>query len=293
MEIRHGLSGVELMTNSGDANAVYSLGSSVGETERLKHQADELKPESSELLARVGLSSGQSALDLGCGPRGVLELLIDRVSPGGTVIGVDADLAHVELADALAQAAANGRGLREVKVVLADARATGLPSDTFDVVHTRTLLVTIPQPGEVVAEMVRLARPGGRVAAMEPDTEYSMCYPPNAAIDRISELFDATFERNGADARVGRRVSELFRHAGLVDVSVEARTQSYAAGHSRRTVRLDLLRAMRTQVVALGLATESELDELDAEARAHLADPETVMVFGHMFLVWGRKSDQP
>jgi hypothetical protein len=31
-------------------------------------------------------------------------------------------------------------------------------------VHARTLLVTIPEPAEVLAEMVRLARPGGWVA---------------------------------------------------------------------------------------------------------------------------------
>ncbi len=128
---------------------------------------------------------------------------------------------------------------------------------------------------------------------MEPDTEFAMCYPPDPALARADELFQATFERNGADARIGRRVAELFRRAGLEDVSFEVRAQAYPAGHSRRTIRLDLLRAMRTQVVTLGLATESELDDLDAEARAHLADPETVMVFGHMFLTWGRKPERP
>jgi SAM-dependent methyltransferase len=280
------------MTHSDDANAVYSLGSSVEETERLKRQADELTPESSDLLTRVGLGPGQRVIDLGCGPRGVLDLLIDRVSPGGTVMGVDADPAHVDLADAFARATATGRELSDVKVILADARATGLPSETFDVVHARTLLVTVPQPGEVVAEMVRLARPGGWVAAMEPDTEFAMSYPPDAALDRADELFHAVFERNGADARIGRRVPELFRRAGLLGVSFEVRAQAYPAGHSRRTIRLDLLQAMRSQVLALGLATEPELVQLDAEARAHLADPETVMLFGHMFLAWGHKPEQ-
>jgi hypothetical protein len=127
---------------------------------------------------------------------------------------------------------------------------------------------------------------------MEPDTEFAMCYPPDAVLDRAEELFQATFERNGADARIGRRVPELFRRAGLEEVSFEVRAQSYPAGHSRRTIRLDLLRAMRPQVLALGLATEPELAQLDAEARAHLADPETVMLFGHMFLTWGRKPER-
>jgi hypothetical protein len=50
--------------------AVYPLGSSAGESARLRRQADELAPDSAALLDRVGLRPGQSAIDLGCGPRG-------------------------------------------------------------------------------------------------------------------------------------------------------------------------------------------------------------------------------
>jgi hypothetical protein len=88
---------------------------------------------------------------------------------------------------------------------------------------------------------------------------------------------------------IGRRVSELFRQAGLTDVGVESRAQMYPPGNSRRTVRLDLVRAMRTQIVEMGLASGQELDELDAAARPHLEDPHTVVMSGLLFLVWGHK----
>jgi len=65
-----------------DANAVYSLGSSDSETARLQRQPDQLRPDNSALLDRVGLRPGPSAIDLGCGPRGILDLLAERVSPG-------------------------------------------------------------------------------------------------------------------------------------------------------------------------------------------------------------------
>ena len=42
-------------------------------------QAEELAADSAALLDRVGLRPGQSAIDLGCGPRGVLDLLAERV----------------------------------------------------------------------------------------------------------------------------------------------------------------------------------------------------------------------
>jgi SAM-dependent methyltransferase len=208
------------------------------------------------------------------------------VSPGGRVVGIDADAAHTAMA---AEFAAT-RGLTGVEVITADARHTGLPSGSFDLVHTRTLPVNVPEPAQVVAEMLRLARPGGRAVAMEPDTEYALCYPPHPAITRLCEIFPVVFGRNGADPHIGRRVPELFRRAGLHDVAVEATARVYPLGHSRRTLRMDLVRAMRPYVVELGLASEAELDALDTAARAHLNHPDTVMMPGLFFLVSGRKA---
>jgi ubiquinone/menaquinone biosynthesis C-methylase UbiE len=268
-----------------EANAVYPLGSSAGESARLQRQAAELAPDSAALLDRVGLRPGQSAIDLGCGPRGILDLLAGRTSPGGRVVGLDADPAHT----AMAARFVSDHRLGGVEIVTADARHSGLPSGSFDLVHARTLLINVPEPAVVVAEMVRLSKPGGRVAVVEPDTEHALCYPPHPAFDRMCEIFHAAFRRNGADSAIGRRVPELFREAGLTDVEAESRTQMYPPGNSRRTVRLDLVRAMRPQIVRLGLADEKELDALDAAARPHLEDPRTVVMSGLLFLVWGRK----
>jgi trans-aconitate methyltransferase len=81
-----------------DANAVYSLGSSSGESHRLVQQAEELRNASVMLLDRVDLGPGVTAIDVGCGPVGILDLLSDRVGPTGRVVGVDADPNHVAMA---------------------------------------------------------------------------------------------------------------------------------------------------------------------------------------------------
>ena len=182
-----------------------------------------------------------------------------------------------------------GSGLGNVQVLTADARGTGLPSGSFDVVHARTLLVTVPQPAVVAAEMARLTRPGGWVVSVEPDTEFMLCYPRSAAYDRIAALFPPVFRRNGADPWIGRRVSELLRQAGLEDIGMQVTAQAYPAGHTRRTIRLDLLKSICPQVVEMGLASAEDLEVLDAEARAHLEDPATVVVHGLLFLTWGRR----
>jgi hypothetical protein len=137
--------------------------------------------------------------------------------------------------------------------------------------------------------MVRLARPGGWVVSLEPDTEYGLCYPAHPAFARLGALFDTVVRRNGADPFIGRRLTELYRDARLHDIGVEVRAPIHPPGDTRRTIRLDLVRSMRPMILESGLAEERELDELDRTAREHLANPNTLVISGLYFLAWGRR----
>ena len=64
------------VTVAPSATDVYALGRDPAESARLRRQSDELRVDSAALLDRVGLRPGQSAIDLGCGPSGILELLV-------------------------------------------------------------------------------------------------------------------------------------------------------------------------------------------------------------------------
>jgi SAM-dependent methyltransferase len=275
--------------SSGDdaaARVVYSLGSSPAERDRLRRQSRELRGHSELLLDRVGVAEGWRVIDLGCGPSGILDLLADRVGQTGRVVGLDFEPANV----ALAREFAAEHGLANVEVLEGDVHRTGFPSASFDLVHARTLLINVPDPAAVVAEMVRLARPGGWVAVLEPDA-ISVCYPPHPAWDRLMEIFLSAQQVDGADTFIGRRLPELFRQAGLADIGVAAQADIYPAGNTRRTVRADLVRSMRPKILAAGIATERELDEVDHAVREHLSDPDTLVMPHLLFLAWGRKPD--
>ena len=266
---------------------VYSLGSSPAERARLRRQSAELRDHSALLLDRVGIAEGWQVIDLGCGPSGVLDLLAERVGPAGRVVGLDYEPANV----ALAREFAAERGLANVEVIQADAHRTSFPSASYDLVHARTLLINIPDPAAVVAEMVRLTRPGGWMAVLEPDGGGSICHPAHPAWDRLTQIFRSAQEVDGADTFIGRRVPELFRQAGLIDIGVEAKADIYPAGNSRRTILADLVRSMRPKIVAAAIASERELDEVDHAVREHLSDPRTLMMPNLLFLAWGRKPD--
>jgi SAM-dependent methyltransferase len=272
---------------SNHATRVYALGADEEETARLGRQSEELRPEAEALLARAGLRPGQAAVDLGCGPSGILALLAAAVSPAGRVVGVDADAAHVAAARRLAAPFGN------VEVLAGDARHTGLPGDAFDFVHARTLLVTVPGPAEVIAEMVRLARPGGWIACQEPDVEHSLCYPPLPEWDRLCELLRARFVATGADPTLGRRLPAMLWDAGLTDVEAAVHAGCYPAGHSRRTLIPDLVRSVRPAILGLGLAGDRELAALDRAVRDHLADPRVLMMPHLLVTALARKPGGP
>jgi SAM-dependent methyltransferase len=190
---------------------------------------------------------------------------------------------------ALARSFVHDHRLGNVEIIEGDARRTGLAGSSFDVVHARALLINIPDPAAVVAEMARLVRPGGWVIDMEPDLSVQLYHPAHPAWDRLREIFLAAFRVDGADPFIGRRLPELFRTAGFTDVGIDARVDLYPWGHSRRTIRVDLIRSMRGKIVARGISSVEELDELDRAARDQLDDPHTLVLPGLYFLVWARK----
>jgi len=263
----------------------YLLGYSEDEELRLRRQAGELRQESASLFDRVSLGAGSRAIDLGCGPQGVLDLLSERVGSAGRVVGLERNRKSVEMAKRFVA----DRGLKNVEVVQGDATATRLPGASFDLVHARLVLVNVPYVEAVIREMVRLARPGGVVASHEADYVSHFCDPPLPAWDRLFEIFKAYSFANGIDLFVGRRTHRLFREAGLVDIEVNPVIHVYPHGHNRRMIFWHFLQNVRDRVLEQELITESEFSELTAELKEHLDRPDTLVVSHLFFQVWGRK----
>src|SRR5882724_7920877 len=88
------------MRRGGDLSSrdPYLLGYRRAEQERLERQADELAHESAWLFDHVGVGDGWRVVEIGCGPRGCLGLLSERVGATGRVVGVERSGEQVERA---------------------------------------------------------------------------------------------------------------------------------------------------------------------------------------------------
>ncbi len=265
----------------------YFLGYRQAEQARLQRQAEELADEARALFDRIGLAAGSRVVEIGCGPQGCLDLLSGRVGPTGHVVGVE----RSEDAVGLARRLIADRGLGNVEVLQGDARATGLPRNAFDLATARLVLVNVPQPEQIVAEAVALARPGGIVAFHEADWEPHVCDPPLFAWTRLMEILDAYSRSNGIDLYVGRRLPRLLREAGLRDVRVSPLIHIYPPGHGRRPIMLDFVENLRERLLAQKLIGERELDDLKLALKRHIEDPGTLIVSHLFFQAWGRKPE--
>ena len=262
-----------------------TLESNGRERQRLRTQSQSLRKYTTDLLEAIEVGPNASAVDLGCGPGGATDILCELVGPDGHVVGVELDEASVASARRLVRE----RGLANVEIVRSDARDTGLPSSSFDLVHVRLLLVNVPAPEEVVAETVRLVRPGGYVAVLEPDVALGVCYPPDSSLARLIELLRTAYRTAGADLYPGRRLPHLLATAGLEKIAVHARAEVCPWGHPQSTVCLDLVQNMRSKILNSRLIDEPELDQLEHAARKHLADPNTMSLRVTYFAACARK----
>jgi ubiquinone/menaquinone biosynthesis C-methylase UbiE len=252
---------------------------------QLERQAEQLAREVAWLFDRVGPLEGGRVVELGGGPRGYLHALSERVGFTGSVVGVEqsADAA------ALARMLIARRALGNVELVHGDARSTGLPRAAFDLVTARLVLVNVPRPEEIVAEAVRLTRPGGTVAFHEADALTAVVDPPLDAWTELSDLVKRYADTNGIDLFVGRRLPRLLREAGLGDVEARPIIHLDDPGHPRRSILPEFVDDLRERLLEQGLIARDELDSLHTAVRRHLEDPDTVVLSQLFVQAWGRK----
>jgi SAM-dependent methyltransferase len=197
---------------------------------------------------------------------------------------VDQDEAHVAAAETLVK----HRGLRNVRITRADAAATGLPHDLFEMVHARLLLVTVPNPEQVLAEMVRITQPGGVVAVQDVDNAGWTCHPPHPAWSRLLEGMRAVW---GGDLLLaGRHLPGLLRTAGLQNVQFTADSDGVVRRGNPLHMRILLLAEIVSErMIEQQVFTREELMQLVQSLKAHLEDSDTFVIAPLRFRAWGWK----
>jgi ubiquinone/menaquinone biosynthesis C-methylase UbiE len=173
-------------------------------------------PELQEIHARslrqMRLQPGGRGLDVGCGIGTAVRKIADIVGPEGKACGVD--ISEVMVAEATARA----MGRSNIEFTRGEAYALPHSDASFDAVRMERVLPYVPDRVSAIKEMMRVTKPGGRVAITDVDIECTAIHSKDRALTRkMTALVADTFPHPTS----GRELRSVMRAAGLQDVTME------------------------------------------------------------------------
>lgn len=181
------------------------------------------------------------ALDVGCGT-GFLAL--ELAARGHHVVGVDFAPAMIE--EARRKAAASGLSVRFEE---ADAEQLPFAPRSFDLVISRHVLWTLPQPQAAIDEWTRVLRPDGRLAVVDGQFDTSGL-GRSSGIARASEEYAAIRdELPFVGGRPREEIEALLKARGLVRVSGDSLLDLVAAQEQRMVAEGREIKTHRRYVV--------------------------------------------
>ncbi|MFL6115307.1 MAG: methyltransferase domain-containing protein [Catenulispora sp.] len=230
------------------------------------HDADTFR-----CLTSLGVSPGWRCLEVGAGPGYVARWLAAAVGPSGAVTAMDRDTRMLRGFE-------NPSNLAAVDAdVLAEASAPG----SFDLVHSRIVLMHIPQRAELLARLASWVRPGGWLMVGD-HVDFATHSSPHPALRQtfaaMRKMLNSTI---GTDFHFARDYAGHLRDLGLTDVAVDASTPVLRADSAANEFWLRTWDQLWPRM---------DLDEeVYREARRLLKDPEVVDLSLTLMTAWGRR----
>jgi SAM-dependent methyltransferase len=228
-------------------------------------------PVTQALVEEIG--SGHTVLDVATGPGEPALNIAAMLGPEGAVVGID----PVPEMVAAARRAADRLGLKNAQFEVASADHLPFPSDAFDAVVSRFGAMFFPSPLDAIREMLRVLKPGGKLALAVWGTAESN--PFFSALSRVIEHYAGPPppEPDAADAfrfAGPGKLRDLMGEAGVVAPSerlLEFAIQAPISAEEFWNLRCQMSEKLRQQVAMLSgeRLTEAYRESLEALRAYH------------------------
>ena len=150
-----------------------------------------------EAIGMLDLDGDERVLDVGCGTGFATEGLLEHADE---VHGLDQSIHQLEKAWAKL-------GKHDpVRFTRGDAERLPFADDSFDVVWSSGSIEYWPNPVAALAELRRVARPGGQVLVVGPD------YPENTIFQKLADAIMLFYDEEEADRMFEEAGFEQFEH---------------------------------------------------------------------------------
>jgi SAM-dependent methyltransferase len=228
-------------------------------------------------LEDLGVGSGWHCLEIGGGSGTIAKWLADRVGSAGHVLATDLDTRFLEPL----------RG-PNLEVRRHNIGTDPLPEATFDLIHTRLVLMHVPERDAALGQMISSLKPGGWLLVEEYDSCSMLRDPVANPAETVSETHLAMqrlLEDNGVNRRYGRLLPGLLRARGLSSVEAEAQLFLWQSGSPGIAMMRANFEQVRETMIERNYITRQEFDR----DLAQLDDPDLLMPSSILWSVQGRR----
>jgi SAM-dependent methyltransferase len=262
----------------------YIIRGGVAGRERLRLLARIMRPTTLSLFDRVGIRPGMSCLDVGCGGGDVTLELARVVGAGSRVVGMDIDATKLALARREAEAQHGAKvefrnvGIRESEL-----------EPEFDIVYARFLLTHLQDAPGAVRKMRQALRPGGVLVVEDIDFRGMFCDPDCPALWRYVAFYTQAVQRKGGDPNIGPRLPGMLLESGFQKVQLNVVQPAGLEGEVKLVNPLTMENIADT-LLASGLATQAEVDQVISELYECARNPRIVMSLPRVVQAWGHRA---
>ncbi|MGF0314086.1 DUF4873 domain-containing protein [Rhodococcus sp. IEGM1428] len=166
-----------------------------------------MSAERAKAVADLRLSGAMSVLDVASGPGNFTKYLSDQLSGDGIALGFDISEQMIR------RAVRDNRG-PHAAYMRGDAQSLPFANNTFDAVCCYAALYLMPNPLTVVDELIRVLRPGGRIAIM---TSYGRSAAP------VKSILGAVSGHIGIRMFDKNQFTSIFETHGMTEIEQEVR----------------------------------------------------------------------
>ncbi|MCX2839985.1 demethylmenaquinone methyltransferase [Cytobacillus gottheilii] len=192
-----------------------------------------------DVMKRMNVPKGAKALDVCCGTADWSIALADAVGDQGEVFGLDFSKNMLKIGEQKVKELQ----LNHVKLVHGNAMELPFPDDSFDFVTIGFGLRNVPDYLQVLKEMRRVVKPGGKVVCLETSQPTLPVYKQlfylyfRHIMPFFGKLFAKSFDEyawlheSAKDFPGMKELAELFKTAGLTNVHYKSYSGGVAAVH--------------------------------------------------------------
>ncbi|WP_080845448.1 demethylmenaquinone methyltransferase [Cytobacillus gottheilii] len=192
-----------------------------------------------DVMKRMNVPKGAKALDVCCGTADWTISLADAVGEQGQVVGLDFSKNMLKIGEQKVKELQ----LNQVKLVHGNAMELPFPDHSFDFVTIGFGLRNVPDYLQVLKEMHRVVKPGGKVVCLETSQPTMPGYKQlfylyfRHIMPFFGKLFAKSFDEyawlheSAKDFPGMKELAQLFKEAGLTNVTYKPYSGGAAAVH--------------------------------------------------------------